>query len=189
LRYKTCRKAVLTTRHRRHAAGSSAATRRSSPETRALALANKWVADQQSPPWARRYRTGTPWARILAGPARHGWTPRDVNTLIRDWVGTGHWLPEDPHKPIGLLAAMLANHANLAERPSAYDVAREQQELAAARARIAAQAAASVDHQRARDAGRAALAGPGHAAAREVLRDIRTRAQRRRHDPHTDGAR
>jgi hypothetical protein len=187
---KSSRKAVLTTRTRRQTAGSSAATRRPSPETRAVALANKWVADQQSPPWARRYRTGTPWARILAGPARHGWTPRDINTLIRDWVRTGHWLPEDPHKPIGLLGHMLAAHGNLDDRPSAYEVAREQEELLAARARVAAQFAARDDHQRAREAGRAALSGPGRAAVREALRDIRARAHRRRYDnPDPDGAR
>ena len=153
-----------------------------------MALANKWVADQQSPPWARRYRTGTPWARVLAGPARHGWTPRDVNALIRDWVGTGHWLPEDPHKPIGLLGSMLAAHGNLDDRPAVYEVAREQEDLAEARARVAAQFAAREDHQRAREAGRAALSGPGRAAAREALRDIRARADRRRHgkpDPGT----
>jgi hypothetical protein len=190
LTFKTPGKSVLTTNNRRQTAGSSAATRRRSPETRALALANRWVADQQSPPWARRYRTGTPWARILAGPARHGWTPRDVNTLIRDWVGTGHWLPEDPHKPIGLLGVMLAAHTDLADRPSAYEVARELEELEQARARTAAQLAARDDHRRARDAGRAALAGPGHQAAREALRDIRERARRRRYDsPDADSAR
>ena len=189
LTFKTSRKSVLTTHSRRHTAGSSAATRRPSPETRALALANKWISDQQSPPWARRYRTGTPWVRILAGPARHGWTPRDVNTLIRDWVGTGHWLPEDPHKPIGLLGTMLAAHGDLDNRPSAYEVAREHEELARARARVAAQLAAREANREARDAGRAALSGPGRQAAREALRAIQERARRRRYDnPDPDGA-
>jgi hypothetical protein len=187
---KTSRKSVLTTHSRRHTAGSSAAPRRRSPETRALALANKWIADQQSPPWARRFRTGTPWAGILAGAARHGWTPRDVNTLIRDWVGIRGWVPEDPHKPIGLLGAMLAAHGDLDNRPSAYEVAREQQELAQARARIAAQLAARDANHQAREAGRAALLGRGHRAAREVLRDIKNRARRRRYDnPDAAGAR
>ncbi|MBV9720458.1 MAG: helix-turn-helix domain-containing protein [Mycobacterium sp.] len=190
LTFKTSRRSVLTTHTRRHTAGSGAAPRRPSPDPRPLALANTWVAAQQSPPWARRYRTGTPWAPILAGPARHGWTPRDVNTLIRDWVGTGHWLPDDPHKPIGLLGAMLAAHGDLDNRPSAYEVAREHEELTHARERVAAQLAARDDHRRAREAGRAALSGPGHHAAREALRDIRARARRRRHPhPDTDGAR
>ena len=100
---QTSRKSVLTTKHRSNTAGRRAASRRASPDHRALALANKWVLDEQSPPWARRYRTGSPWARILAGPAHHGWTPRDVNQLITDWIGTGHWVPDTPHKPIGLL--------------------------------------------------------------------------------------
>ena len=190
LAFKTSPRSVLTTHNRRQTAGSSAAARRPSPDPRAAALANKWIADQQTPPWARRYRTGTPWTRILAGPARHGWTPRDVNTLIRDWVGTGHWLPEDPHKPIGLLGAMLAAHGDLNNRPSAYEVAREHEELAQARARVAAQLAARDDHRQAREAGRAALSGPGHQAAREALRAIGERARRRRYEsPDVDGAR
>ena len=126
----------------------------------------------------------------MAGPARHGWTPRDVNTLIRDWVGTGHWLPDDPHKPIGLLGAMLAAHGDLTNRPSAYEVAREREELDRARARIAAQLAARDANRMAREAGRAALSGPGRAAARKALQDIRERARRRRHDnPDADGSR
>jgi hypothetical protein len=105
-------------------------------------------------------------------------------------VGTGHWLPEDPHKPIGLLGAMLATHGDLQDRPSAYEVAREHEELAQARARIAAQLAARDDHRRAREAGRAALSGPGYRAAREALRDIRERVRRRRHDtPDADSSR
>jgi hypothetical protein len=190
LAFKTSPKSVITTHSRRHTAGSGAAAPRPPPPPPGPPPANKWTADQQSPPWARRYRTGTPWTRILAGPARHGWTPRDVNTLIRDWVGTGHWLPEDPHKPIGLLGAMLAAHGDLDNRPSAHEVAREHEELAQARARVAAQLAARDDHRQAREAGRAALSGPGHQAAREALRAIGERARRRRYEnPDADGAR
>ena len=105
-------------------------------------------------------------------------------------MGTGHWLPEDPHKPIGLLGAMLAAHGDLNNRPSAYEVAREHEELEQARARVAAQLAARDDHRQAREAGRAALSGPGHQAAREALRDIGERARRRRYEsPDADGAR
>jgi hypothetical protein len=187
---QTSSKKPFTTAPRRQIAGSSAAARRSSPETRAITLANKWILSQQSPPWARRYQTGTPWARVLAGPARHGWTPRDINTLIRDWVGTGHWLPEDPHKPIGLLGAMLATHGDLNNRPAAYEVAREQEELTQARARIAAQLAAREADRAARDAGRAALSGPGRQAARKALQDIAERARRQRYEsPDADGSR
>jgi hypothetical protein len=178
---KTSPKRILTTPNRRQAAGSSAATRRTSLDNRALALANKWVLDEQSPPWARRYRTGTPWVKVLTTVAQHGWTPRDVNQLITDWIGTGHWLPESPHKPIGLLGAILKAHGNPQERPSAYDVAREQAELAQARERVARQLAERDALAAAREAGRAALEGSGHAAARRALDEIRKRRR------HTDG--
>lgn len=181
---------VLTTATRRRRAGSSAATRRTSPDPEALALANKWALAEQSPPWARRYRTGTPWAPILAKAAHHGWTPRDINTLIADWVATGHWIPEAPHKPIGLLGAILAAHGDLTNRPSAYDVAREQQELAHARARIKQQLAEREAAQIAREAGRAALSGPGRKAAQQALRDIQERSRRRRYaQPDNDNSR
>jgi hypothetical protein len=172
-------KSVLTTNSRR-TAGSSAATRRPALNNKALGLANKWVVDEQSPPWARRYRTGTPWARVLTGAAQHGWTPRDVNQLITDWIGTGHWIPEAPHKPIGLLSAILAAHGNLQERPSALDEARERAELAAVRERIAQQRAEREANRTAREAGRAALSGPGRDAARQALAEIAERARRRR---------
>jgi len=178
---KISRKSVLTTAARRQAAGSSAAARRTCPDKRALALANKWVLDEQSPPWARRFRTGTPWAWVLTGVARHGWTPRDINQLITDWIGTGHWIPESPHKPIGLLGAILAAHGNLAERPAALDEAREREELAAAREHLAKQVAERETDRAAREAGRAALSGPGREAARQALEHIAERARRRRH--------
>jgi hypothetical protein len=183
LRSKPPCKSALTTHNRRQAAGRYAATRRTSPDNRALALANRWVVDEQSPPWARRYRTGTPWARVLTGAAQHGWTPRDINQLITDWIGTGHWIPEEPHKPIGLLGAILASHGNLAERPSALDEARERAELAAARAHLAQQRAESDANRAAREAGRAALSGPGREAARRALSEIAERARRRRRSP------
>jgi hypothetical protein len=181
---KTSPKSVLTT-HNRHA-GSSAAARRPASNNKALALATRWVVDEQSPAWARRYRTGTPWARVLTGPAQHGWTPRDVNQLITDWVGTGHWVPEDPHKPIGLLGAILAAHGNLQERPSALDEARERAELAAVRERMAQQRAERDANRAAREAGRAALSGPGREAARRALSEIAERARRRRRSPEGD---
>jgi hypothetical protein len=124
---------------------------------------------------------------VLAKPAQHGWTPRDVNTLISDWVSTGNWLPESPHKPIGLLGAMLAAHGDLDNRPSAYDVAREQEELALERARVAEQAAARETNRQAREAGRAALSGPGREAARQALAEIQERARRRRYENPDEG--
>lgn len=176
---KTSCKNPLTTRPRPQA-GRSVATRRTAQNRQALTLANRWVCDQQSPPWARRYRTGAPWARVLATVAQHGWTPRDINQAITDWVGTGHWIPDTPHKPIGLLGAILAAHANPAERPSALEEAREAAEFALARKRIAAQFAEQDAARRAREAARAALTGSGRQAALEIARHAAQRAQQRR---------
>ncbi|TDO06539.1 hypothetical protein EV580_6638 [Mycobacterium sp. BK086] len=177
--HKTSPKKSLTTTSQRQGAGRSAAPRRRSLDQQGLALANAWLCDEQSPPWARRYRTGAPWAAILAGPARHGWTPRDLNQLLTDWIGTGHWLPDSPHKPIGLLGKVLATHGNLEERPSALDVAREEAELAAARQRVQRQFEEREVADQARQSGRAALGGSGHAAARHALNEIAARRRRR----------
>lgn len=116
-----------------------AATRRTCPESRAMALANAWKFDQQSPSWARQYGTQT-WARILAGPARHDWTVRDVNQLIRDWAGVGNWIPTNPHKPIGLLGAIVKwhGHDNLDDRPAVLEDARRAAERHRDRQRRAA---------------------------------------------------
>jgi hypothetical protein len=117
---------------------------------------------------------------VLAGPARHGWTPRDVNQLITDWIGTGHWVPDAPHKPIGLLGHILATHGNLDERPAALDVAREQEDLAAARRRVTRQVEDRAIARREREAGRAALSGPGREAVRRALAEVAQRTRRKR---------
>ncbi|MCP9276493.1 helix-turn-helix domain-containing protein [Mycolicibacterium arenosum] len=179
--YTISPKRELTTRPRQ--AGGAGAGRRTSPDSRAVALANKWVRDEQSPPWARRFHTGTPWVHVLAGPAQHGWTPRDVNQLITDWIGTGHWMPDAPHKPIGLLGHILAAHGNLEERPAALDVAREQEELAESRRRVARQLVEREEAHRARAAGRAALSGPGREAVRRALADVAERMRVRGSGP------
>ena len=106
LAFKTSRKSVLTTHNRRQTAGSSAAARRPSPEPRALALANKWIADQQSPPWARRYRTGTPWTRILAGAG-----PTRVDTARR----------QHPHPRLGRHRTLVARGSAQADRAARRD--------------------------------------------------------------------
>ncbi|PBA23584.1 helix-turn-helix domain-containing protein [Mycobacterium avium] len=157
------------------------ATRRASPDEEGLALAKAWRADQHAPPWARRH-SAEAWSALLAAPAAHGWTPRDLNQLITDWLGVGHWIADSPHKPIGLLGAILARHGrdNLAERPAAADEAREAAELAADRARVADQLATRKTTAAARAAGRAALSSPGHAAAQAAAKRLaHTAAQRR----------
>ena len=170
----------------------SGATRRRAPDGRGTALARAWRADRHAPPWCRRHSAAA-WAAILAGPAAHGWSPRDVNALIGDWAGvTGARIPDRPHKPIGLLGAMLAWHGaeRLGERPAALDEALDAAARAAHRAQLAAQRAAHVEHQRARAAGRAALDGVGHAAARAVAAEAaRAAARKRTHVAAHDAAR
>lgn len=172
-------KKLLTTSHRQKTAGRRGAGRRECRDTAALTLANRWMVDQQTPAWARRYRTGTPWAAVLRGPAAHGWTPRDINQMLTDWIGTGHWLPQEPHKPIGLLAAVLAWHGNLEERPAAADEAREAQELAQARERVRRQIAERARHAQARAEAQTALTGAGRAAAIAAAAAIANRVRRR----------
>jgi hypothetical protein len=175
---KTSLKSVVTTDSRQ--AGSSVATRRLGHDERTLALANRWVRDEQSPPWARRYHTGLPWVGVLKRVAHHGWTPRDINQVITEWIGTGHWIPDSPHKPIGLLGGILAAYDDPRDRPTALDEAREREELDRARRRVAEQLVERKVAEQAREAGRAALSGPGRDAVRRALAEVQERNRRRR---------
>ena len=184
------RRKVVTTGRRRPAGVEKPAWKSGGgPDPGGTRLAVAWRADRDSPRWAHRH-TPQAWARLLAGPARHRWTARDLNALVRDWIGVKGTLPDSPHRPIGLLGAMLAWHGDDTARPAALDDAREAEELATARARITA---ARADHARvvaARSAGRAAVGGPGHTAAREVAATIAARAlARRTHTVAADTAR
>jgi hypothetical protein len=185
------REMVTTGANSRPAGGGRGARRRECPDEGGCRLAIRWRADSHAPPWARRH-TPAAWAALLAGPARHGWTARDLNQLVRDWIGVKGSLPDHPHKPIGLLGAMLTWHGadNLADRPAAADDAREAEQLAAHRAHLAAQATERADAQRARASARAALGGPGHTAAREAAAAVAARAlARRTHSVAVDTAR
>ena len=173
------RKVVTTGRPRPAGVEKPAWTTGGGPDPGGTRLAVAWRADQDSPRWAHRY-TPQAWARLLAGPARHRWTSRDLNALVRDWIGVNGSLPDSPHRPIGLLGAMLAWHGNDTARPAALDDAREAEELAAARARVAAQHVERVAAAEARAVGRAAVGGAGHTAAREVAAAIAARALARR---------
>lgn len=182
LKPQPVRQDALTTHDRRPTgAGNRGAARRFSPDQGGLALAKAWRADRHAPPWARRH-SPTAWATILAAPAAHRWTPRDLNQVITDWLGVGHWIAASPHKPIGLLGAILAWHGsdNLDDRPAAADEAYEAAEIASARVRVAAQYQARAAAADAAAAGRAAIGGPGHTAARAAAaRLARVAAQRR----------
>ena len=179
-RQKSFRRDMVTTGNRRRfGVGERGAQRRASPDPSGGRLAAAWRADPHAPPWARRY-TVNAWARLLAAPARHGWIPRDLNQLIRDWSGVHQWTPDDPHKPIGLLGTMLAWHDNLAERPVALEEAREAAEAAAHQAHLQAQHAEREQHADARAAALAALNGPGHTQARAAATEAAHRALARR---------
>jgi hypothetical protein len=181
-RFKTHRKLVVTTDIRRpKGAGVRAASRRANPDGRGVALAKAWRADPHAPPWSRRHSPAA-WAALLAAPAAHGWNARDLNQLVTDWIGVGRWIPDHPHKPIGLLGAMLVWHGadNLAERPAALDEAREAAEHTAHQAHLSAQRTAHAEHQRAREVGRRALHSSGHAAARAVAAEAARRAVHKR---------
>lgn len=179
---------MVTTPNRRLRVGRGAQGRPSNDA--GTRLAQRWAADPNSPTWVRRYRTVAPWARVLNAAAEHGWTPRDVNQVITDYAGVGNWVPARPYKPAGLLGAILRWHGDLAERPAALDEAREAEELAADRARIAAQLAERETSRQARAAGRAALGGQGHAAARAALAEALERIRARRSgSPSAEGPR
>jgi len=139
--------------------------RRVAPDARGLFLATRWCAHPDAPAWARK-NTATAWAGLLAGPARHGSTARDLNQLLDDHTATHGQLLAQPRRPIGYLFWLL-HHTNRAERPCALDDARHDAEAADAARRNAAQAAAAVEHTADREAAQAALGGAGHTAARE----------------------
>jgi hypothetical protein len=120
------------------------------------------------------------WAGVLTAPAAAGWSSRDVNALISDWAGVRGWLPDAPHRPIGLLGAMVRWHGDVTVRPAAHEEAREAAELAAARARIAEQLAGREHTAAAKALGQAALAGAGRAAACHVAAELAARAIARR---------
>ncbi|WP_367880558.1 hypothetical protein [Mycobacterium avium] len=173
---------MVTTRNRRRTgAGNRGAARRARPDGYGLALAKTWRAHPQAPPWCHRH-SPTAWAAILAAPAAAGWTPRDLNQLITDWLGVGHWIPDTPHKPIGLLGAILAWHGpeNLAERPAALDEAREAQARAANEQLRRAESATHRAHLAGRAAAQAAQSGPGRAEAFAALAAARQRSAQRR---------
>lgn len=173
---KTSPKPVVTTRPVRQAGPETAAARRHDEGAR---LARQWLTAEDTPPWARRYRSAHAWASNLQSAALHGWTARDVNQLVRDFAGA-RWLADNPRKPIALLGAMLKWHGDLRIRPAAAEEAREAQELDAVRDRIRADQELREHHRHARAAGIAALAGRGRAEALRIAAEAATRAAARR---------
>ncbi len=154
------------------------AWRRASPDKAGLALAKSWRAHEGAPAWARTHSPHA-WAALLAAPARSGWTARDLTAAVNDWLGTGHRIPDRPHKPIGLMGAILAGHGDFSDRPTALDDARQREELAARRAWRADVRAEAARQAQARQHAKAALNGPGRHACRQAL--LGAANQRRAH--------
>lgn len=98
------------------------------PDQKGMLLASRWRQDAQTPSWARRYSPAA-WSHVLAKPAAHGWTGRDLNQLLHDYTlpGNGNWIAHNPHKPIALLAGILNHHDDLNNRPAAHDDARQEE--------------------------------------------------------------
>lgn len=117
--------------------GGSPGRRRAAVDEGGRLLACRWLADGQTPAWAGNH-TARGWARLLAGPAAHGWTPADLNMALHEWVHVGgNWLPPAPYRPIGLMATVIAWHGELADPPAAAERAREAAERAAEREAVA----------------------------------------------------
>jgi len=141
--------------------------RRAVPDARGVLLATRWCQDPDSPPWAR-YKTPTTWAALLALPARHGWTVRDLHRLLAEHTASGRRVLTHPNNPIAYLSWLL-NQIDLTNRPCAMDdvYAAYQAELAAHHRTEARDRLAAAAH--ARDAGRAALHGHAHHQVRDIL--------------------
>jgi len=149
--------------------------RRAAVDARGLLLATRWREDPDSPAWARFKTPGT-WAGLLALPAAHDWTARDLNKLLDNHSLSGSRVFTHPRNPIGYLSWLL-NRVDLADRPCALEDARDAEDAAAAAHRLDRQRADRAAACRQRAAGRDALTGPGRAAVQAVLNHRGGRAE------------
>lgn len=160
--------------------------RRACPDKEGTRLALDWRAHDNAPPWARRHqrsmvnaagRPRPPWLepqrsqpthhRLAGNRTPHPRQPAQADRLARC----------DPHRP----------RRPADERPTAADEARVREELAQRRIQRALVRAERRVHQKARDAGRAALDGPGHSECRQILAELSERRRQRRYQ--SDGTR
>jgi len=142
--FPSVRKRVSSAQRSRAAGNEDGAPRRAStktgrkpgravPDGAGLALAKRWRAQPECPPWARRFSAET-WSRPLAAYAAHHWTERDLNQALRDVAAMGIRIYENPHRPIPYLL-MLLRRGSITERPTVLRDAEEAEELAAVRSR------------------------------------------------------
>lgn len=114
---RASRDSTTTTRDR------CAATRHRKFNQRGLVLAHKWRQSGLAPAWLAKCSPGR-LSAVLAKPAEHGWTPADLDQLLRDHVSLGGWLAADPNDPVRLLGWLLKKHGDLEDRPAAAEEAR-----------------------------------------------------------------
>jgi ribosomal protein L34E len=151
--------------------------RPSLPDPRGAVLASRWLADHRTPAWARR-RSPAGWAAALAEPARHGWSPWDLNEIIDDWARTSRLTPT-PVEPVAFMRWLLNTH-DLAFSPTLLETARREQELAERDARHIATAAQLAEGAAAREAGRNGLRSDGHRQVRAILAEAEAAAVERK---------
>ncbi len=165
---------------------SGAASRRSTstnrrnlslPDPRGAVLASRWLRDGRTPGWARKH-TPTGWARVLAEPARYGWNVEDLNAIITEWA-TDTGVAPAPATPVAFLRWLLRRH-DLAFSPTLLAHARRDQEHAAAQQRRDAAAQELDRSAQARATAHAALTGPGHQLAHQVLAQAAGAAAKRK---------
>lgn len=140
------------------------------PDRNGFFLACRWLADERTPAWARRYSPYA-WAEVLAPAGEHGWVASDLNDTLP--------AAADPRWPLAYVRTML-DRVDLAMPPSV--IRRIDAELAAKAEREKREMQAKVDQAlgevavelraSSRAEGAAAVGGAGHRLAREVLREI-----------------
>jgi len=175
---------VVSTSTKRPAGSADGAPRRAStrrgvregacdPAGVGLALSKALRAHPECPGWIRRYSPHA-YAAALTRWALAGWTDRDVIQHLNDVATTGFRVYDTPHNPVKYLLALL-HRADIGERPTVWRDAHAAAEAQAAAQRLAAVPAQLAATTAAREAGRAALNGPGRAQVRAILNEERQR--------------
>jgi len=166
----------------RDRAKTKAGRKRTPPPPEGVALALKWRQSAECPRWAYRYSPNA-WGRVLAEPARHGWTAADLNQLVTDYLRGGGRIT-DPRKPISVLAFVLGRHSDLDDRPAYYIELQAAEALAHERQLQRDRAVtAELERQRRIDGQQAAKNSDGAALAREIAaRSAGRRAERQRQE-------
>lgn len=103
-------------------------------DSKGLLLAQRWLQATETPHWVSKC-TPRRWAAVLAKPATHGWTPADLDQLLRDHVSLGGWIAPNPSDPPRLIGWLLKKHDDFEDRPAAAEEAREREYRQAAVAR------------------------------------------------------